>query len=267
MEGECLDEHNTSGPKNDKNLQEEVGTGWETISISEDGILAKVDSDFRPNRTDDVWKEWKKKKMMAAAQQCQEMGKDLGVYKQYLDELFKSKIPWYQILLNYLTPLFDKTRKWLPPNRRHVYKRMYLPSLKKENQLKIVVAIDTSGSTSGDIVKRFVSEVFAILNSFGGYELRLIQCDYEIQEDKIFNIEIPFIPDNFNLLGGGGTDFTPVFDIIAKDSDLPELLLFLTDGYGSAPDTQPPYPVIWGIIEGGRCPVNWGSQLEIDLES
>ena len=70
--------------------------------------------------------------------------------------------------------MFDSTRKWLPPNRRHIYKKMYLPSLQKDKQLKIVMLVDTSGSTTGDIVKTFVSEVYSILNSFGGYVLRLI---------------------------------------------------------------------------------------------
>ena len=73
-------------------------------------------------------------------------------------------------------------------NRRHVYKKMYLPSLRKDKQLNIVIAIDTSGSTTGDIVKTFVSEVQAILNSFGGYELRLIQCDMRIHEDTTYDV-------------------------------------------------------------------------------
>ena len=124
--------------------------------------------------------------MMAAAQQCQNKGTDMGVYQSHIDDLFKSKMPWREILRQFLTPMFDSTRKWLPPNRRHVYKKVYLPSLRKERQLNIVIAIDTSGSTTGDIVRTFVSEVFAILNSFGGYQLRLIQCDMQIADDVIY---------------------------------------------------------------------------------
>ena len=202
---------------------------------------------------------------MAAAQQCAERGTSLDVYKKRLDDLFKSEIPWIEILRQFLTPLFDSTRKWLPPNRRHVYKRIYLPSLRKEKQLKIVIAIDTSGSTVGDIVKRFVSEVYAILNSFSGYELKLIQCDRDIQKIEIFNTEKPFIPDNFDLVGGGGTDFHPVFDLIKRDNEPPALLLYLTDGFGEAPKKPPSYPVIWGVIEGGICPATWGNSININL--
>ena len=163
--------------------------------------------------------------------------------------------------------MFDSTRKWLPPNRRHVYKRMYLPSLQKEKQLNIVIAVDTSGSTTGDIVKTFVSEVYAILNSFGGYELRLIQCDMHIQEDVVFDMDNPFKPDEFKLKGGGGTDFHPVFDLIAEDAEPPEVLLYLTDGFGPAPKNRPNYPVIWGVIEDGTQPAEWGQMMEISMGS
>jgi len=203
--------------------------------------------------------------MMAAAQQCKDKGTDMGVYQSHIDDLFNSKMPWKEILRQFLTPMFDSTRKWLPPNRRHVYKKVYLPSLRKEKQLNIVIAIDTSGSTTGDIVKTFVSEVFAILNSFGGYQLRLIQCDMNIAEDVIFDMDNPFIPDDFKLKGGGGTDFHPVFDLLAKDYEPPEVLLYLTDGYGSAPNKKPHYPVIWGVIEGGVKPAEWGQSIDIDL--
>tara|TARA_B100000683_G_scaffold220995_1_gene218088 strand:+ start:687 stop:2009 length:1323 start_codon:yes stop_codon:yes gene_type:complete len=266
MRGQCLDDHSLTNPTMGDDKPGNDGTdGWSTIDVDGEGnITAKYDSDFQPRRSDDVWKEWKAK-MMAAAQQCQERGHDLGNYKGILDEIFASKLPWQEILRQFLTPMFDSTRKWLPPNRRHVHKKMYLPSLRKEKQLKIVIAIDTSGSTTGDIVKTFVSEVFSIVNSFGGYELRLVQCDYSIQGDVIYDEANPFDPEKFELLGGGGTDFHPVFNLIADDDEVPEVLLFLTDGYGDAPKNEPPYPVIWGINEGGIKPAQWGKEIDIDL--
>jgi len=267
MRGQCLDDHGSSVPGEDSEPGGDGSDGWSTIEVDGDGnITAKVDSDFRPRRSDDVWKDWKNK-MMAAAQQCKDRGHDMGNYKTHLDDLFSSKLHWKEILRQFLTPMFDSTRKWLPPNRRHVYKKMYLPSLQKEKQLNIVIAVDTSGSTTGDIVKTFVSEVYAILNSFGGYTLRLIQCDMEINEDVIFDMDRPFIPDKFSLKGGGGTDFRPVFELISEGQDPPEVVLYLTDGYGTAPKKEPGYPVIWGVIEGGVMPAKWGKKMDISLGS
>ena len=265
MRGQCLDDHGNSTPDEDKTPGNDGTDGWSTIEVDGDGnITARVDSDFRPRRSDDVWKEWKSK-MMAAAQQCADRGTDMSHYSGHLDDLFSSRMHWKEVLRQFLTPMFNSTRRWLPPNRRHVYKKMYLPSLRKEKQLNIVIAIDTSGSTTGDIVKTFVSEVYAILNSFGGYQLRLIQCDMVIHEDVVYDMDNPFIPKDFVLKGGGGTDFHPVFDLVSDGDEEPEVLLFLTDGYGQAPSTRPNYPVIWGVIEGGVKPAKWGESIDISL--
>ena len=265
MRGQCLDQHDVVQKEGSENDPGKGTDGWSTVEVDSNGdITAKVDSDFTPNRTDDVWKDWKNK-MMAAAQQCASKGVDMGVYQKRLDDLFRSEMDWKEILRQFLTPMFDSTRKWLPPNRRHVYKKMYLPSLRKDKQLNIVIAIDTSGSTTGDIVKTFVSEVQAILNSFGGYELRLIQCDMLIHEDTTYDLQNPFLPDNFKLKGGGGTDFIPVFKLISQDTQEPEVLLFLTDGFGPAPKHSPNYPVIWGVIEGGVQPAPWGRSIPLNI--
>ena len=265
MRGKCLDDHGNSTPGEDFSPGSDGTDGWSTVGKDSEGnITVKVDLDFRPKRTDDVWKDWKNK-MMAAAQQCNDRGTDMGNYQDHLDDLFSSKMPWKEILRQFLTPMFNSTRRWLPPNRRYVYKKMYLPSIQKEKQLNIVIAIDTSGSTTGDIVKTFVSEVYAILNSFGGYQLRLIQCDMHVQEDITYDVDKPFIPDDFKLKGGGGTYFHPVFDLVNESEELPEVVLYLTDGYGQAPKNEPDYPVIWGVIEGGVVPAKWGQSFDIDL--
>ena len=102
------------------------------------------------------------------------------------------------------------------------------------------------------------------MNSFGGYQLRLIQCDWVINEDVIYNSERPFIADKFRLKGGGGTSFVPVFDLLEEDFEKPAVVLYLTDGYGDAPKKEPNYPVIWGIIDGGVNPAKWGRSLTIN---
>ena len=116
MRGQCLYDHGNSAPGEDTEPGQDGSDGWSTIEVDGDGnITAKVDSDFRPKRSDDVWKEWKNK-MMAAAQQCQDRGTDMGNYQSHLDDLFASKLHWKEILRQFLTPMFDSTRKWLPPN-------------------------------------------------------------------------------------------------------------------------------------------------------
>jgi predicted metal-dependent peptidase len=53
---------------------------------------------------------------------------------------------------------------------------------------EFVIAIDTSGSTSGELVQKFVQKTYNILKAtesfFTKINLHIIQCDADIQEDK-----------------------------------------------------------------------------------
>jgi predicted metal-dependent peptidase len=229
----------------------------------EEGVELKIDKNFTPKRSDDVWKDWRAK-MMAAAQQCESRGHEMGNYGALLEELSASKMPWKEILRQFLTPMFGGARQWLPPNRRYISQGIYLPSRRQQELLKIVVAIDTSGSTTGAIVQSFMSEVNAIVNLFGGYEMTLLQIDAGIQDERLYTEDNPFDPDDFQLMGGGGTKFEPAFDYIKDEmNDDVKALIYMTDGYGSAPENPPPYPVIWVLSEYGRKPSDWGIELQI----
>ena len=79
--------------------------------------------------------------------------------------------------------------------------------------------------------------------------LTLIQCDADIQKVEEFD---EYSATNFNrmrLLGRGGTRFEPVFDWIKEKSRQGvftfDTLIYLTDGFGSFPQTPPSYPVLW----------------------
>ena len=56
-----------------------------------------------------------------------------------------------------------------------------------------------------------------------------------------------------------------MFDLVNESDEHPAVVLYLTDGYGQAPKKEPPYPVIWGVIEGGVMPVEWGQSIDINL--
>jgi VWA-like protein DUF2201 len=53
---------------------------------------------------------------------------------------------------------------------------------------------------------------------------------------------------------GGGTDFRPCFDWIEEQGTQPQMVVFLTDLYGSFPEKTPPYPVLWASTGSQRAP-------------
>ncbi len=125
---------------------------------------------------------------------------------------------------------------------------------------EFVIAIDTSGSTSGELVQKFVQKTYNILKSaesfFTKINLHIIQCDAAIQEDVRITSQEEF--DNYlrnmKIHGLGGTDFKPVFSYVNSLVDTGEFsnlkgLIYLTDGYGAFPKKKPPYDAAFVFID------------------
>ena len=266
MEGMIVDEHYIGRPDDEGELDVDDHKYGPLVEDGPEGeTRVKIDSRFLPRRTDDVWKEWREN-LKSAAQRCGCTGVDLSGYGWAVQDLLEPKIHWKELLRQFITPVLTGARQWLPPNRRYITQGLYMPSRKRDLELKIVIAIDTSGSTVGEIVQEFVTEVTAIVQSFGAYELTLMQVDYQICDIEKFTHEVPFEAEKFMLRGGGGTDLRPPFDWVHEkmSGELPKALLYMTDGFGPAPSSPPNYPVLWVLNDQGVPPCNWGEVVRIE---
>ena len=220
------------------------------------------DKDFAPTITKDL-AEKTRERVVAVAQQ---MERTRGELPAHLESVVKAamqpQIRWQEVLAQFVTSCYGGSRRWLPPNRRHIGRGIYLQSSRKE-RLNAVVAIDTSGSTTADL-PQFFTELNSLLNSFGDYELTVIQCDSAVQHVETFDGYNPFHSPEWETYGQGGTDFRPPFDYVAEHSEIePSCFIYITDGCGPAPDRPPPYPVLWLLTGDGAKPAPWGWELRL----
>lgn len=181
-------------------------------------------------------------------------------------KLRKPELPWRELLRQFVTGCYGGSRHWLPPERRYVSRGLYLPSY-RDNRLNAVMAIDTSGSTTGDL-PQFFAELSSMLNSFGKYELTVIQCDCVIQHVETFSDDRRF-PRNYQWesYGHGGTSFVPPFEYVKEHRLKHDIFIYLTDGYGNAPDKAPRYPVLWILTHDGQKPATWGRAIKLKSNS
>ena len=118
-----------------------------------------------------------------------------------------------------------------------------------------MLVIDTSGNTQHQL-SVFIAELQALLTCAEQVEIHLIECDADIQRDRVINHvqelqEIDSVEGHgLTLRGGGGTDFRPVFE--RANDIMPECLQLLTVGYGRTPEAAPDLPVLWVITEHGK---------------
>lgn len=138
----------------------------------------------------------------------------------------------------------------LPPSKKLLYSGIYLPSCISQ-KFKFVVAIDSSGSISQEILSHFLSELDSIVNSLQNYQIELLVCDDRVQSHKTFYsgdiLEV-------ELFGGGSTDFRAVFEFIQNNFDDIKLLLYFTDLDGIFPKEEPNYSVKWLSLKESEVP-------------
>jgi predicted metal-dependent peptidase len=167
-----------------------------------------------------------------------------GIQRE-LDRLTTPQIDWRSYLWRYLTQTPNDFQGF---DRRFIGQGLYLETLSGES-VKVYVAIDTSGSIDGELLRIFLSEVQGILNAYPHLKCDLYYADaavygpYKVEPDR------PMPAPK----GGGGTSFVPFFDSITKSDDRQTagLAIYLTDGYGDFPASHPEIPTLWVVTAGG----------------
>ena len=242
----------------EEEADEDAGSGVVTDQWGEVGF----DKDFTPAIPKGL-AEKIRERIVAVAQQIQRTRGDIPNHLESLvNAALRPQIRWQEVLAQFVTSCYGGSRRWLPPSRRHLGSGLYLQSSRKES-LRAVVAIDTSGSTTNDL-PQFFAELGSLLKTFGDYELTVIQCDCEIQHVDSFDATDTFHPPEWETYGHGGTDFRPPFEYVADHPELePSCVIYITDGYGPAPDNPPPYPVLWLLTSDGAKPAKWGWEMKL----
>lgn len=123
-----------------------------------------------------------------------------------------------------------------------------------------VIAIDTSMSCSGELVRHFLEETLSILREsesfFRKVNIHIIQCDDMVRSDMVItNLQqMKEYMEHFTVKGKGGTDFRPVFEYVSSlcaQGKFTKLrgLLYFTDGEGIYPVKAPAYDTAFIFIE------------------
>ena len=108
----------------------------------------------------------------------------------------------------------------------------------------IVFVLDTSGSIGSETYDRFLSAAANCLDELSPENMHLLSVSHLVCDSVSLQVGDP-VPTS--LQGGGGTRFQPAFDWVRDNVDVPDVLVYLTDGYASDLNQLdiPDYPVLW----------------------
>lgn len=141
-----------------------------------------------------------------------------------------------------------------------------------------VIALDTSGSCSGEPIRAFLTRTYDIIKSTESFSrktrIHVLQADDRIRSCRLVSgdKDMDDYLKNEKLSGFGDTDFRPVFRWVDEQIRLGTLgnlrgLLYFTDGFGTYPDWAPAWEAVFAFIKGNNNAAEapaWVTKVEFD---
>ena len=212
-----------------------------------EGDLLPPDS-ADPTQTNIDEQEWKAA-VSHAANAAKAAGTLPGGLEAMFEPMLKPKLPWRQILENFLNTPLPSDRSWNRANKRYLSRRLYLPTITYSMTGDLVDSVDISGSMDDRMVQVVLDQVAYVTSIIKPKSTTLLQHDAKITNVQTFDYNDEF-PSGIKIHGRGGTNFIPVFEWVEENlEDPPSALILLTDGYGPWPVDPPDYPVLWILID------------------
>lgn len=161
------------------------------------------------------------------------------------------RLDWRKLLADFIQEeTFDYS--FCPPDKRSDEIGFFLPDYNEKEFIvqDVLFMVDTSGSISEEDLNEAYTEIQHAIDLFNGKLTGWLGFfDADITEP------LPFSSSNdvrkISPYGGGGTDFCPIFDYMARhrSGHLPACLIIYTDGFGTFPSRTATLgvPVLWLI--------------------
>lgn len=189
-----------------------------------------------------------RQRVAQAANMARMAGKMPAGMERFIDAVLNPRVPWQQMLQEYMTRIVKSDESWAKRNRR--FQHVYLPSRFSEQMGPIGLIGDTSGSITNDDLNMVAAEFRSIAEECKPERVHMLWADTEVAQHDIFEAGDELC---FNAKGGGGTDMRVPLKYIEEHEC--EVVVLITDGYTPWPAEEPPYPLIVVCTTDAHVPV------------
>lgn len=208
-----------------------------------------------------------RQRVIAAVEEAQKsQGYVPGEVARLAGQLQEAKVKWTDHLRHLIrSHLANDDFSWKSNSRRaHLGREgrpAFFPKVESEALGDIYLVLDTSGSMGDREIREGLSE-FRGIRQVTPFNLHFIATDAMVYEVESYDRNEEPEWGALRIHGGGGTDFTPAFNIIDEkmhqENLKPDLVVYFTDGYGTFPQHEPEYPVIWVSTHSDKSHYPWG---------
>jgi predicted metal-dependent peptidase len=235
-DGQGSAENNLDGPgggKDDAGAPETPGGFGQVLDAP-----AAADADGK--NANEQARDWQ-----IAVEQAQTISKLAGEIpaglERSLEGAEEAQVDWREILRHAWSETTPSDYSWMRPNRRHIWQGLYLPGVQREGVGEVVIFVDCSGSINARQLSLFEAEVRSILEGQRPERVYVVYFDACVHRVDVYEAGQPI---QLSPVGGGGTDFRRCFDWVEESHLQPQIVVFLTDLYGTVPEREPAFPVV-----------------------
>ena len=171
------------------------------------------------------------KEAMLAAASASDAGNIPAGVKRLIQDLTEPKMNWRELLRMQLESTIKSDFTWMRASRKGWHMDAVMPGMKVDPMIDIAIAIDASGSIDESMLKDFLGEVQGIMDSFPAYRIHVITFDTDAYNPAQYDSDNLDDICDYEVKGGGGTDFTCIFDYLKREEIEPKRLVVFTDGY------------------------------------
>ena len=170
------------------------------------------------------------KEAMLAAASASDAGNIPAGVKRLIQDLTEPKMNWRELLRMQLESTIKSDFTWMRASRKGWHMDAVMPGMKVDPMIDIAIAIDASGSIDESMLKDFLGEVQGIMDSFPAYKIHVITFDTDAYNPAQYDSDNLDDICDYEVAGGGGTDFTCIFDYLKREEIEPKRLVVFTDG-------------------------------------
>ena len=227
------------------------------------GKKPKLSAEERQKIRDEI-----KEAVMAAAAASDGAGNLPAGVKRLIQDMTAPKLNWRELLRMQLESTIKSDYTWMRASRRGWHMDAVMPGQRPDELIDIAIGIDASGSIDERMLRDFLAETQGIMDQFQSYRIHIFTFDTCVYNPAQYNSDNLDTMCDYEVKGGGGTDFDCIFDYLKQEQIEPKRLVVFTDGYPFGSWGDECYADTVWIIHGNTTVVPpWGQHAYYEKEA
>jgi predicted metal-dependent peptidase len=223
----------------------------------------KISAEERQKIRDEI-----KEALLAAAAASDGAGNLPAGVRRLIQDMTAPKLNWRELLRMQLESTIKSDFTWMRASRRGWHMDAVMPGMKNDELIDIAIGIDASGSIDSNMLRDFLAETQGIMDQFQSYKIHIFTFDTAVYNPAQYNSENLDTMCDYEVKGGGGTDFDAIFNYLKEEQIEPKRLVVFTDGYPFGSWGDESYAdTVWIIHGNTTVTPPWGQHAYYEKEA